>query len=208
MSTNKGNINNKPKDNKDTKNTKDNKENLNSKDTKSKVFVEKEFQEVEGGYYDEGFYYTPNGSFWDDKFYYFNKEGLDKHGGRYDDDFNYVPGKDWDFVNQCYPSEIDYHHDDYQYCDDGDIDDGFEVDENDFAYEDFEEVVDNYLPDSKHDVKKNEKTFKEDVKEKPKEIKKEEKKKEEVKKEEKEVTKTEEPKQEGTRKSKLNSLFK
>jgi len=28
-----------------------------------KKFIEKEFHEVEGGYYDEyGFYYTPNGS--------------------------------------------------------------------------------------------------------------------------------------------------
>lgn len=29
---------------------------------KREKFVSRNFQEVEGGYYDEGFYYTPNGS--------------------------------------------------------------------------------------------------------------------------------------------------
>ena len=41
---------------------KDIKENKDTKDTK-KDFVERKFEEVEGGEYDEyGFYYTPNGS--------------------------------------------------------------------------------------------------------------------------------------------------
>jgi len=212
MSTNKGNNIGKPKDSKETKIVKDTKDSKskeipNSKDNKPKVFVEKEFQEVEGGYYEEGFYYTPNGSFWDDKYYYFNKEGFDKHGGHYDDDFIYIPGKDWDSINQCYPSEIEYHDYDYQYCDDGDIDDGFGGDENDFANEDFDEVIDSYIPDLKFEVKKDEKTKKEDVKAQPKEIKKEEKKNEEkeVKKEEKKI---EENKDQPIRKSKLNGLFK
>ena len=29
---------------------------------KSNFFVDREFEEVEDGYYEEGFYYTPNGS--------------------------------------------------------------------------------------------------------------------------------------------------
>lgn len=50
------------KDTKDTKDNKDNKDTKDSKDTK-KEFVERKFEEVEGGHYDEyGFYYTPNGS--------------------------------------------------------------------------------------------------------------------------------------------------
>merc|ERR1711976_242269 len=83
-------------------------------------FVVREFKEVQGGYYDDyDFYYTPNGSFWDDNGYYFNRDGIDKHGGYYDDDFVYIPGKDWDDVNECYPSEIDEQGD---YDDEDDID--------------------------------------------------------------------------------------
>lgn len=41
---------------------KDNNDSKENKDTK-KEFVERKFEEVEGGEYDEyGFYYTPNGS--------------------------------------------------------------------------------------------------------------------------------------------------
>jgi hypothetical protein len=36
---------------------------MNSRGNKQQNFIEREFQEVEGGNYDEyGFYYTPNGS--------------------------------------------------------------------------------------------------------------------------------------------------
>jgi hypothetical protein len=77
-------------------------------------FVERRFEEVEGGYYDEyGFYYTQNGSniiaykgFWDADGIYFNRDGVDKHGGRYDDNWKYIPGRDWDVKNQCYKDEI------------------------------------------------------------------------------------------------------
>jgi hypothetical protein len=71
-------------------------------------FIEKEFKEVEGGWYDHyGFYYTPNGSFWDDEGYYFNRDGFDKHGGYYDNNCKYVPGEGWDPLNECYKSEVD-----------------------------------------------------------------------------------------------------
>jgi hypothetical protein len=36
--------------------------NQNTKNTSNKPFVEREFQEVPGGYYECDFYYTPNGS--------------------------------------------------------------------------------------------------------------------------------------------------
>lgn len=35
--------------------------NYNNNQYKNKI-VKREFEEVEGGYYDQGFYYTPNGS--------------------------------------------------------------------------------------------------------------------------------------------------
>lgn len=45
----------------------------------------------EEGYYDElGFYYLPDGSFYDLDGYYFNAQGYDKYGGYYDDNANYV----------------------------------------------------------------------------------------------------------------------
>jgi hypothetical protein len=73
---------------------------------KSKKFVPKLFEEIEGGYYDEyNFYYTPNGSFWDEDGYYFNREGFDRHGGYYDDDYNYKPGEGWNKEKQCYDDE-------------------------------------------------------------------------------------------------------
>lgn len=45
----------------------------------SKKFIDRKFEKVEGGYYDNDFYYTPDGSFWDPDGYYFNSEGYDKH---------------------------------------------------------------------------------------------------------------------------------
>jgi hypothetical protein len=50
-------------------------------------FKEREFAEVPGGYYENNYYLTPNGSktntnigFWDPDGYYFNRDGFDKHG--------------------------------------------------------------------------------------------------------------------------------
>ena len=69
-------------------------------------FVERPFQMVAGGEYDEmGFYYTPDGSFWDPDGVYFNREGLDKHGGYYDDQLEYHPGPGWIEELMCYEDE-------------------------------------------------------------------------------------------------------
>ena len=83
-------------------------ENKNPEKVTKKTFVERIFHEdIEGEYDDQGFFNTPNGSFWDPDGVYFNREGFDKHGGYYDDNNEYVPGKGWDEENNCYKDEID-----------------------------------------------------------------------------------------------------
>ena len=71
-----------------------------NKTTKAKPkkdsFIERQWTEDTKGEYDnDGFFITPNGSFWDPDGVYFNKEGFDKHGGKYNDEGEYVPGEGW-----------------------------------------------------------------------------------------------------------------
>jgi hypothetical protein len=69
---------------------------------------ERDFEEVDGGYYDNnGWYYTPNGSFWDDHGAYFNREGLDVHGGTFDEYGMYIPGPGWNEDLCCYEENLD-----------------------------------------------------------------------------------------------------
>ena len=84
-------------------------ENEENPDVSSKkTFVERIFHDdIEGEYDDQGFFNTPNGSFWDPDGVYFNREGFDKHGGYYDDNNIYIPGKGWDEENNCYKDELD-----------------------------------------------------------------------------------------------------
>jgi hypothetical protein len=71
-------------------------------------FNDKEFKEVPGGKFDSnGFYITPNGSFWDPDGVYFNNDGFDRHGGFYDDKLEYHPGKGWIDELMCYEDEKD-----------------------------------------------------------------------------------------------------
>ena len=71
-----------------------------------KPFIERVWSEdIEGKLDEDGFFITPNGSFWDQDYVYFNREGFDKHGGRYDENGEYVPGKGWDDNLNCYESE-------------------------------------------------------------------------------------------------------
>lgn len=76
--------------------------------TETVEFVERPFEEVEGGFYDDNmFYLTPNGSFWDNNGRYFNREKRDKRGGTYNEDLEYVPGPGWDEDFQCYQDEVE-----------------------------------------------------------------------------------------------------
>lgn len=75
---------------------------------KDNNFLERPFTLVSGGNYDDnGFYTTPNGSFWDPDGVYFNREGYDKHGGYYDDNLEYHPGEGWIEELMCYEDEKD-----------------------------------------------------------------------------------------------------
>ena len=77
-----------------------------------KPFIERVWSEdIEGKLDEDGFFITPNGSFWDQDYVYFNREGFDKHGGRYDENGEYVPGKGWDDNLNCYESEKDNYDD-------------------------------------------------------------------------------------------------
>ena len=80
----------------------------NKEASNKKTFVERIFHDdIEGEYDDQGFFNTPNGSFWDPDGVYFNREGFDKHGGYYDENNVYIPGKGWDEENNCYKDELD-----------------------------------------------------------------------------------------------------
>ena len=54
---------------------------------------------------DEGFFRTPNGSFWDPDNEYFNREGFDVHGGFYTKDLEYIEGPSWIPELGCYEDE-------------------------------------------------------------------------------------------------------
>ena len=72
-----------------------------------KIFIEKILNdEIEGEYDEEGFFVTPDGSFWDPDGVYFNNEGYDKYGGYYENG-EYIPGKGWDEENNCYKDELE-----------------------------------------------------------------------------------------------------
>jgi hypothetical protein len=74
---------------------------------KMPTFRDRDFEEVEDGYYDaNGYYITPNGSFWDENQNYFNRDGFDKHGGIFDEYGTYIPGPDWNEDFCCYNSVL------------------------------------------------------------------------------------------------------
>ena len=178
---------------------------MENNNKKTKIFVERELNDdVVGEYDDEGFFNTPNGSFWDPDGVYFNKEGYDRHGGYYDDNQEYVPGKGWDEVNNCYKDEYNDDYDDeygsdHDYMEDdgfGDIDLDKIQDEEKLLFKNMNDIekinedptkIVHHLEEEVDDSKNNE-----------------EKKEEEPKKEEK---KKEEEKKETKNKSKLAMLF-
>ena len=102
---------------------------------KPKNFIEREWnEEIEGELDEDGFFITPNGSFWDPDYVYFNRDGVDKHGGHYDEKGEYIPGEGWDDENNCYESEnefLDEYEDDEE--------------EDDYGYGDYKNIVDNLI---------------------------------------------------------------
>ena len=84
--------------------TKDDKTELKDKIPKER---RKRAKETEGKFDDDGFFTTPNGSFWDMDGEYFNRYGYDIHGGKYIDKLDYIPGPTWIEELGCYPEEKD-----------------------------------------------------------------------------------------------------
>ena len=73
------------------------------------TFFDRPFEEVEDGFIDDrGFYTTPNGSFWDDDYNYFNRYVFDSHGGSYDKYGIYLPGPDYNDKTGIYKDQKDY----------------------------------------------------------------------------------------------------
>ena len=84
--------------------TKDDKTELKDKIPKER---RKRTKETEGKFDDDGFFTTPNGSFWDMDGEYFNRYGYDIHGGKYIDKLDYIPGPTWIEELGCYPEDKD-----------------------------------------------------------------------------------------------------
>lgn len=78
-------------------------------------FIDREFEEVEGGEYnEEGFYVTLEGSFWDPDGDYHNRYGFDRYGGTYDLNKCYIPGDGWIEEYQCYKEDLHLHENDQE----------------------------------------------------------------------------------------------
>ena len=92
-----------------------------------KPFIEREWTEdIEGKLDEDGFFVTPNGSFWDPDYVYFNREGFDRHGGRYDENGEYIPGEGWDDNLNCYESEKEEYNNEKD--EDNELDEGYTED--------------------------------------------------------------------------------
>ena len=92
-----------------------------------KEFIEREWTEdIEGKLDEDGFFVTPNGSFWDQDYVYFNREGFDRHGGRYDENGEYIPGEGWDDNLNCYESEKEEYNNEKD--EDNELDEGYTED--------------------------------------------------------------------------------
>ena len=93
-------------------------------------------EDIKGTLDEDGFFTTPNGSFWDCDGEYFNRFGFDIHGGSYVNKLDYIPGPDWLDEYGCYPEDIEK----YKNIED-DLDDNEDFDENLFK--------ENFIPNKK-----------------------------------------------------------
>ena len=135
----------------------------------------KRTKETEGKFDDDGFFTTPNGSFWDMDGEYFNRYGYDIHGGKYIDKLDYIPGPTWIEELGCYPEEKD------KYLKEEDLNDDME-DIKDMDMEKFEgdsDLINNMKELNVNDDIKEENKNKKDKNKKNKDKKKKNKKKKE-----------------------------
>ena len=92
-------------------------------------------KDTKGEYDEDGFFTTPNGSFWDMDGEYFNRFGFDIHGGKYIDKLDYIPGPTWIEELGCYPEDRD------KYKKEEDINDEMEDDKDLEMFEGDEELI-------------------------------------------------------------------
>ena len=137
----------------------------------------KRTKETEGKFDDDGFFTTPNGSFWDMDGEYFNRYGYDIHGGKYIDKLDYIPGPTWIEELGCYPEEKD------KYLNEEDLNDDMEdIKDMDMDMEKFEgdsDLINNMKELNVNDDIKEENKNKKDKNKKNKDKKKKNKKKKE-----------------------------
>ena len=137
----------------------------------------KRTKETEGKFDDDGFFTTPNGSFWDMDGEYFNRYGYDIHGGKYIDKLDYIPGPTWIEELGCYPEEKD------KYLKEEDLNDDMEdIKDMDMDMEKFEgdsDLINNMKELNVNDDIKEENKNKKDKNKKNKDKKKKNKKKKE-----------------------------
>ena len=148
-----------------------------NKESKDKIPKErrKRTKETEGKFDDDGFFTTPNGSFWDMDGEYFNRYGYDIHGGKYIDKLDYIPGPTWVEELGCYPEDKD------KYLKDEDLNDDMDMDMEQFEG-DGDLINDMNMLNIKEDIKeenKNKNKKDNDKKNKDKKKKNKKKKKEE-----------------------------
>ena len=144
-----------------------------NKESKDKIPKErrKRTKETEGKFDDDGFFTTPNGSFWDMDGEYFNRYGYDIHGGKYIDKLDYIPGPTWIEELGCYPEDKD------KYLKDEDLNDDMDMDMEQFEG-DGDLINDMNMLNIKEDIKEeNKNKNKKDNDKKNKDKKKKNKKK-------------------------------
>ena len=117
----------------------ENTKNQNLKITKERRIKNKD---TKGELDEDGFFRTPNGSFWDCDGEYFNRNGYDIHGGSYSNILDYVPGPTWIDELGCYPEEKEkYMKDDFDNdFEEGDADLDLKEGEEDICVEDYKKL--------------------------------------------------------------------
>ena len=115
-----------------------------SKNQNLKIPKERRIKEndTKGEIDEDGFFRTPNGSFWDCDGEYFNRYGYDIHGGSYSNILDYVPGPSWIDELGCYPEEKEkYMKDDFDNdFEEGDADLDLKEGEEDICVEDYKKL--------------------------------------------------------------------